>query len=222
MAKIKYKYAMKQQKKNWKDISPDQVKSEVVAFTPQLFESGQLACYLHARIYITAKFFSYWACLDVESKTDHSSIKANIQAAQDLLYFLSEHALMDGLSIFMSGSGFRFCWPFMVDLDLKRAFIAWIKSMDMIDSGVQTGNRFFRVIGYRGHRSQDKNPRDIHVHKLDSAGGLLNLDVDTYRQMVSGKPNHTISLGWLESSLPNQDMPQEWQIFLSDWSVLQR
>lgn len=222
MAKIKYKYAMKQQKKNWKDISPDQVKSEVVAFTPQLFESGQLACYLHARIYITAKLFSYWACLDVESKTDHSNIKANIQAAQDLLYFLSEHALMDGLSIFMSGSGFRFCWPFMVDLDLKRAFISWIKSMDMIDSGVQTGDRFFRVFGYRGHRSQDTNPRDIHVHKLDSAGDLLNLDVDTYRQMVSGKPNHTISLSWLESILPTQDMPQEWRNFLNGWSVFQR
>jgi len=113
----------------------------------------------------------------------------------------------------------------MIHLDYKRAFITWIKTLEMVDTGVQTGNRFLRVIGYRGHKSQAKDiadQRDIHVHRLHSPGDLFSLTPDVYKALVKGRPNYEASMAWLDDIIPVQPMPEAWAVFLKDWKIRQK
>ncbi|MGD9788970.1 MAG: hypothetical protein AB7U30_13635, partial [Sulfuricellaceae bacterium] len=60
--------------------------------------------------------------LDVEAPGEaHGRVADNIRVALRLYMRLVEHGLDDGLVLALTGSGFRFCWPFAVEPDLAQA-----------------------------------------------------------------------------------------------------
>ncbi|MBA3012672.1 MAG: hypothetical protein FP812_20895 [Desulfobacula sp.] len=214
-----FKRSLIEKKSEWRYLSSKKLKSEIREIEKKLFESGFYAAYLHSRIYFTKVEFTYFFHLDIESPEapGHSDISKNIQAAQEFLIFLMEENLTEGLTIFLTGNGFRFCWPYIIPLKYKKAFLAWIQKNECIDAGPQKNNSFFRLIGYRGNPRQGKG-KDCHIQKLDSPDDLMGLDKEKYLQLTKGKPDYNECMEWLDGDiLPDREIPPEWEQFFRGW-----
>ena len=217
MPTVQLKYSNFDHKASWKTVelsSLGDILHDVLE--PGKFQDGFQAVYIHSRIYISDKKFLHWLCLDVESKDNHGSITANISAAQDLLMILEEAGLTKELVILLSGHGFRFVWPWIVPLEWKSAFSGWIQNNTCIDWGVNLGNKFFRMAGYRGNPNQGRNPQDIHIEALNNIQDLWVLTKEDYLFMVKGKPS--LAMTWLSSVIPGPiSLPVNWQTFLQEY-----
>ncbi len=208
-------------KSTWRDlVIPHGVKEAVHGLSRKRFVDGLDAVYLHSRVSLTRSDFSYWICLDIEdTKTPgHIDLSANLDCARDMLAFLDDKGLTDNLSIFLTGQGLRFSWPYYVPLDYKRAFLAWIQKQSEIDSSPQTGNAFVRVLGYRGHNRQGKL-LDQHIHKLDDIHDLWFICAEDYMDLTRGKPGYVQSMDWFDGILPTKAMPESWKLFLDGWKT---
>ena len=99
----------------------------------------------------------HWLMVDVEAPGQHGDLAANIEAAQGLYIWLQEHQLTEGLLVFLSGRGFRFVWPYLLDYDQAEGFKEWLKAMPGIDpSPNNKKNGFHRLLAYRGVSSRIK------------------------------------------------------------------
>lgn len=208
-------------KSSWKTVSLKSLGEKVQSgLDGNLFLIGDQALYINSRVYFDGGNFSYWHCLDVEDRFNHGSIAANLEAAKDLLILLDENGLTEGLIILLSGHGFRFVWPWVVPMEWKRAFSGWIRNEPCIDDGVNLGNKFFRMAGYRGNSKQGKDPQDIHIEALPDFNDLYFLTEADYKFMIQGKPSALEDTSWLNSILPKQvHLPINWQVFLEEYKV---
>ena len=210
-----------QQSKTWEKLNLKNVHDRIQKISRKAFEDGIENVYLHSRVYtsMNSKDFGFLPCLDVESmEHHHSSIVENIGAAKELLTYLCEKGLTEKLSIFATGSAFRFCWPFVVPKSYKRAFLKFIQNTNGIDPNPQKNNSFLRVLGYRGNSKQGKPIKNVHVHKLLDIDSLFSLNTEkAYLSLINGRPDFDESLSWLPNILPTEDMSAEWSAFLDEW-----
>jgi len=221
--RISFKTSLIDKKYDWCDPLLNKVKDLIRGVKREDFEPGDKAVYIHSRVYFSnsKKEFTYFLHLDIESPEapGHSNIGKNIQAAQEFLIYLMEENLTEGLTIFLTGNGFRFCWPYIIPLKYKKAFLAWIQKTKCIDAGPQKNNSFFLYIGYRGNPRQCKT-KDCHIQKLDSTHDLMGLDEEKYLQLTKGKPDYDECMGWLdEGILPDREISPAWEQFFQDWKA---
>jgi len=219
---IQFKSSNFDRKPSWKNAELNSLGDALHdSIDPVKFQIGDQAIYIHSRVYLDdGKAFLYWVCLDIESKENHSSISANIKAAQDLLLLLDDHGLTEGLVILLSGSGFRFVWPWVVPLEWKGAFSSWIQTVACIDWGLNLGNKFIRMAGYRGNANQGKPTKDVHIEALPDIHDIWFLTEVDYQFMVEGKPPEPEDMTWLPSVLPGPIyLPANWQTFLQDFKT---
>ncbi|MBF0234006.1 MAG: DEAD/DEAH box helicase family protein [Desulfamplus sp.] len=220
MPTVQVKYSNQDKRQSWKTFPLDALSDELKNVDRDGLINGTKALYIHGRVCLSDDKFTYWICLDVESPENHESIQANIEVARDLLLFLSEKELLRGLVIILSGSGFRFVWPWVIPPEYKRAFSSWIQSMACIDSSVNLGNKFVRMAGYRGNPKQGKDLMDVHLQPLPNINDLFSIDESDYLKRIHGKPDFEQYLSWLPLILPKQVwLPPEWETFLQEHKV---
>lgn len=221
--KIIAKLTLLSRKSEWQTMSLKEVRSYFKSVDEDDFETGIKALYLSSRVYLSDKEYTNYFNFDVESPDakGHSNISKNIQAAVDFCVFLAENHLTARLTVFATGNGFRFCWPFIVPLKYKKAFLFFIKATKCIDASPQTKNSFFRVLGYRNNSLQGK-PLNRHIHKLKSPEELLKMTEEKYLKLTSGPPDYSENLEWIESGnfFPITDeLPPEWVFFLEQQKI---
>lgn len=202
------KKALYSPKSAWEEWSLEQLESYFENKDLDNFISGTEALYLSATIdYFGASL--YWTALDVEDPNNHSAIQANIETAKNLFFIFEQYDLTQDLIVSLTGQGFRFIWPYAVPYRYAEAFQSMLQDRHTfpgIDPAPQTGkNKFLRTIAYRGHRSQTSPPKDVHVEYLDSTPDLLDLDTETYQQMVAGPPD----MDRHKEKFPNL-LPRQW------------
>jgi len=136
----------------------------------------------------------YLMSLDVEDPDEHhTSIKANIDTAIELFIRLTEMGLTQDLVIFLTGNGFRFCWPYLIGPDWSQEFLMFISDHETfpgIDPSPQEKNTPIRFAAYRGNSKQNKVTADVHTYRLPQASDILELNKDKYTELVRGKPNN--------------------------------
>ena len=188
---IAAKAAMFDPKTKWSQIPDSKIQAYWEAFPQDDIETGNCALYLKPYIdYYGARF--YWPILDVEHKNDHhKSIAKNIETAQNLYFSFETHNIATGLVISLTGQGFRFTLPYIVPYQYSEAFLHMIRDENRFP-GIDPSpfkNGFLRMLGYRNNTRQNQSPKDVHIHTLDSAGEIINLNEDSYRRLVAGKPD---------------------------------
>ncbi len=210
-------------KHSWLTVSYAGLIGFCKSIRPKAFETGREAIWLKPVLTDKTGKVYPWLILDVESPgaDGHSDIAENLEAGREMLAMILEHGLEAGLIIFLSGKGLRFCWPYLVQDELQKAFRAWITdktAYPMIDPSPFIKKSFYRMFGYRGHANQGK-PVDRHIHKLNDINDLWFMDEADYLSMVTGPVNLGTSLEWLQEIVPIGFMPEPWQRFLREYKV---
>lgn len=203
-----HQYAKKYQ---WQTFAVKDVLFFASKIEKSKLENGELGIWMKPILTNLGDKKFYWLVLDVESQ-DHDDVQANLDTGKNFLCWLDDKNLTAGLKILLSGRGLRFIWPYIVPSVYNKAFQLWISDSDNfpIDNSPQ-GNSFFRFLAYRGHRNQNKNPKDIHTHLLSDFNDIWFLTEKDYLELVSGRVSAETYLGWLDSDLlPSDFTPEPW------------
>lgn len=206
-------------KDTFQDIPLKTFKSFAESLSAAGLKSGTIGIYVKPTLHHKDGREYLWPALDIEAKQQaagHPDIDLNIQAAGEFLIYLREHGLADDLVILLTGSGFRFVWPYIIPPDRADAFLLWLKSCQSVDISPYTGRAFLRMFAYRGNRRQGK-PTDVHVQRMPNDLYFWDLDAVEYRRLVSGRPDPSDLSGWLQDTLPSKPLPDAWCKHLDYW-----
>jgi len=159
--------------------------------------------------------------LDVEAPGEaHGRVADNIRVALRLYMRLVEHGLDDGLVLALTGSGFRFCWPFAVEPDLAQAFMVMVRDASEwpgIDAAPLTGNASPLLLwAYRGPSAQG-GKGDRHIHFLGHPGQLLDLTPAEYERLVKGQPDPAKAFRDIARIVPKTWTPTAWRPILAHY-----
>ncbi|ACV69820.1 hypothetical protein [Desulfohalobium retbaense] len=226
---VQFKTAYSSKKKSWQTLSLDKAEQSIFGSVGiDKLASGEAGVWLTPRAHDSAGDTWHMAWWDVEHPDEHhTSIEANTRTAQDLFIQLDGLGLAHGLSVVLSGKGFRFLWPFVIPSDYTKAYRAMITDkgqwVGLDPSPHMAPNRWFRFLGYRGHRKQDTNPKDRHIHLLEHPAHLLDLTETTYLELVQGKPDPATFRPWMRRLLPHTtEPPPEWVELLKKYNDILR
>jgi hypothetical protein len=175
----------------WNQIPVNQLQQYWESFSQDDIKTGHCALYLKPHIdYYDAKF--YWVMLDVENKdAHHESITKNIETARKLYLVFDASGIASDLVISLTGNGFRFTLPYITPYQYSEAFLKMTRDEPRFP-GIDPSpfkNGFLRVLGYRNNTRQNRSPKDVHIHTLDSAGQILTVDENKYKRLVAGEPD---------------------------------
>ena len=171
-------------------------------------------------------YYPMW--LDVEDPDEHhTSVKANIDTAIELFIRLTELGLTEGLVIFLTGNGFRFCWPYLIGPDWAKEFMAFISDTETwpgIDPSPQEKKIIYRVIAYRGNSKQGDTTKNVHTYRLPQANDILELNEDRYFELVRGRPDNPEQyFEDLKSIIPlDLEIPKEWIVLFKFYRAITR
>lgn len=208
-------------KSTWQRVPLSGLVNIVTGMNPKKFLSGIEAIYLKPIVTDTAGKSYPWICLDIEAPGEHhKNIQVNIEAAKIFLAFLIDHGLTVDLIIFLSGFGFRFCWPYLIPAELQRAFKAWITSPDypMIDPAPFTKKAFYRVFANRNHSNQGA-VLDRHIHRLKNINDIWFMTEPDYMALVNRTIEIKIIKPWMQEIIPTGFIPEQWTAFLSGFKT---
>jgi len=218
--KIEFKSGQYVKKGKWQSITLGGLMNFCSGIKPKRFLSGIEAIWL--KPLVTDANGKTYPCLtlDIEDKNNHGNIAANIEAAREFLAIIFRHGLEIGLIIFLSGRGFRFCWPYLIPAELQRAFKAWITSPDysMIDHSPHTKRAFYRMFGNRNHSNQGA-VLDRHIHRLSNIHDLWFMSESDYMDHVNGSIELAACLPWLDEIIPTGFIPETWTAFLNEYKT---
>ena len=215
---VLYKPGLYSKKAAWAEVALADVPAMVAAWSPQAFAAGQVGLWLSARAE-TAQGHVYFPFWDVESPDAHGDLAENIKAAQGLFMRLAEAGLDDGLTILLTGRGFRFCWGWAVEPELGPAFLAMLRDKARwpgIDPQPQVSGVPLALAGYRGHRSQG-GKGDLHFQALADPAELLTLTPDRYTNMVSGPADLADCQTLVVRLQPKSWTPPAWRAVLAGY-----
>jgi hypothetical protein len=219
---ITVKTTMWAQKANWETIPLKDLEAYFSSLNPEHVETGKAGLYIKPYVdYLGARFFI--PILDVEDKAKHhSSVQANITAAQNLFFILHDLGLAEDLIISLTGNGFRFNMPYLIPYSYADAFQEMIKDemrFPSIDPSPQNNNSFFRLLAYRGNKVQNKDTKDVHIHLLKRSDQIQELTEDRYKTLVKGKPDITTYHNDIKNFIPKDYIPESWISILEDYKM---
>ncbi len=184
------------------------------------WESGSQNIYVDARLTDadSGKKAGLWPLLDIEDKDRHGDIEANIQAARSALDVFVGMDMVDRIRVMLTGSGFRFIFPFVVPQSYAPALIDFLKEIDGVDTSPLTGT-MTRLAGYRGHRNQNDKGypvKNVHIHCLQNPFEIFDDSFTRarYESLVAGPESKKQTLEYLPSLFPDAEMSEVWRTFL--------
>ena len=199
-------------KDNWQEIPYNQMAEFWDSINNHDVEEGIVGLHMQPYVYYYQTPL-YMTAFDVEHPDKHhQSIQANIDIAQKLLYQFGVPGIEEGLVVSLTGNGFRFTLPWVIPHRYTKAFLEMVSDKTRfpgIDKGPQTGsNKFIRTFAYRGNTKQVKTAEDTHIHFLDNAGDILDLNEQRYQELVAGKPDKDNYAAALPKIMPRGFAPE--------------
>jgi hypothetical protein len=217
---LSFKPSKFSKKPSWRTVETGHVTDLVAGLPLPELADGRVGVWLTAWSETPAgRVVLPWLDIEASGKA-HGRVADNIRVAVKLFLHLAEHGLDDGLVVALTGSGFRFCWPFAVEPELAQAFMAMARdSADWpgIDAAPLTGSASPLLLwAYRGPSPQG-GKGDRHIHFLDHPGQLLDLTPGEYERLVKGQPDPAKAFRDIARIVPRSWTPPTWRPILEHY-----
>ena len=226
---VKFKRTLWDKKPSWQSLClvdlPDELRKLV---HPADIAAGRAGIWLSPYVTDSEGQLCYLMWLDIEHPDQHhTSIQANIDKAIELFIRLMEMGLTEGLVIFLTGNGFRFCWPYLIRPEWSQEFLKLISDHENfpgIDPSPQEKKLIYRVAAYRGNSNQGKETADVHTYRLPQASDILELNEDRYFELVRGRPDNPDQyFEDLKLIIPmDLEIPKQWIAFFKFYRTILR
>ncbi len=190
------------------------------SFRARDWEAGYRNLYVSPHLTKDGEPYGLWPILDIEagSKTRHDNISANIEEARRVLEYMIQAGIADHIRIGLSGSGFRFVFPYIIPEPLKIAYLDFLRKKLKLKDMATASRTPIRIAGYRGHKLQGSPVKDVHVHYLSKPTDIFRAEftADFYRRTVAGPEPKKQTLRALKELLPTMPPPERLVALLNE------
>jgi len=180
------------------------------SLSPEKLSAGAQGIYLSPEVTLPGGRRYFWPVADVDGHEGNGtgrkkSVAAAVANAHAFAQEIKKHDMAAHAEILLTGSGFRFSWPFLLETNLLPGWVEFLRTLAAqdVDVGpVVNPRQPVRLLAYRGHRAQqDGDIYDRHGTRID-AETFWALDEEAYLEITAGRPDGAECIRHLEAILP--------------------